>query len=336
MSVAVLDLCSSPPRLARQGHATVPLVEDSWVGKRVDGDVVWDGEPWREGVPGVPVTRPAARIESFPPQLVPAILTPLLTRCRKALKDKELQALALLVPIGLPFESARGLRRLAADVLGVKHFLVADAAPIMAAIAIWVHGAERACYKFVLERRDCFEGSCVHVGVRGNTIYSQVARQSRRSSPAEAEEAVGDGRHEATLVAKQHMDDLFRHTPEWLAQQLAGNVRLELSRAGIIGVRHGHWGLHALAPETMPPAAVRERNFEPEAEPVKRLEYWFGYPGCAVHPLAEVSLVTSRLEAPPKGFKIATTRLPNGSIRLDASWSSGFSTVVVPFPTLAA
>jgi len=159
----------------------------------------------------------------------------------------------------------------------------------------------------------------------------RLLRQSRASRVEQAEDDLYAETSEVkeTIVrpSEPAQDELLVEVARYAAEIRSGKNVMNVERRGKIGLRIGVKGLHAVLDETMSIMTERRHQFICSDRQLPMLDFWFGYPGLAVHRVGEVELASSsRPFASSHNISVTAEKIFDGRVNIQASADEGPST----------
>ncbi len=112
MVTLVFDFCPVNPAWAdsdgNSGH-----IPDSWLGRKTEEGLIWDGGPWPpSSYEGVVISNPAQFIDTLPSSEIAAALHPFFSRALKNRQMNESDWLVMMLPTGVSTSTQESLSSL--------------------------------------------------------------------------------------------------------------------------------------------------------------------------------------------------------------------------------
>ncbi|MEW6236865.1 MAG: hypothetical protein AB1656_15895 [Candidatus Omnitrophota bacterium] len=333
MSAAVIDLCPVPPAWA-DDKGGWGVIDDSWRGIEHDDAVEWLSDTNA----GPLIAHPASAVDAMAPEGASAALYPLFHRFMEKRETAEDDWLALLLPAGTSLQASRPLRDSVQAAGWTGAVFLADGGPLLAMGEAWSAPEKSGYYSVFREREHLTETSLVRVEAEANILRAELLWQCRDADSEHAESRMRQVHKEIGCVLNQ--PSILQDGERLIAcARLLEGVRkseiiLEIKRNAWIGLRRGVWDFLPLLQEASAITESRLVEIASDWGEISRLEFWFGYPESAVHPLTESRTVHSRCDAAPKRIRCRMERLMDGGAAIAIEWDAGSGERRMAFPIL--
>ncbi len=129
-------------------------------------------------------------------------------------------------------------------------------------------------------------------------------------------------------------EQALKNVSLYLDEIRSGFSTISIRRNGAIGIRHGLWDFLPLIHEEDPITGGRIDALTSSNGVIPFVEFWFGYPGIALHPLKTINLKKRRLYMAPEKVVLESHRLMDGRVQTCLTGSFGRFVDYFEFPIL--